>query len=338
MPYIVAYSGSFSAGSWYKTMAAHEFNHATQFYYGYGHEFYWWEATATWVEEYVYPDLNDWADPIYYGYSSQPHIAFNASDQQNQDVFWHMYAMAVWAKYLDQYVGGHDLVQDTWEAASAYPSAIYNLWMPDIMEDLGYDFDVLYPEFMAALAFMDFDEPDYFLQPRTADTVESLPAEGEGDRDLPQSLGQNFISFDKDVYVEGASLRVTFNGSDSADRWYAVLARGDERTLDTYVTFELDDTGKGTAEIEMVSGAEYFLIVSPVDEGAVGMNYSWSRADDFGYSWSAEAFTPTAGGGGDKSGDGKTGVCGYTSAPAALGWLAPLLVLGLRRRRTTPQA
>jgi hypothetical protein len=244
--------------------------------------------------------------------------------------------MAVWAKYLDEYVGGQELVQAVWEVAGDYPSSIYNLWMPDAIEDIGYSFDDLYAEFIAVLAFMDFNEPELFLQPKTADTVDELPASGEGDRDLPQSLGQNFISFDKDIYVEGATLRVTFNGSDDADRWFAVLARGEDRSLDTYVTFELDDTGAGSAEIEMVPDAEYFLIVSPVDGSAVGNNYNWSRPDEFGYSWSAEAFTPSGGpgdGSGNGGGDGKSGVCGYTSAPAAsLLWLAPLLIVGLRRR------
>ncbi|MFT4977931.1 MAG: hypothetical protein ACI8S6_003838, partial [Myxococcota bacterium] len=128
MPYIVAYAGSFSASSgWYKTMAAHEFNHATQFYYGYGQEFYYWEATASWLEEYVYPDQNDWASSIQYGYSKQPHISMNASDQNDNDVFWHMYAMAVWNFYLDEHVGGHDLIQQIWENTPR--NGQYNYWM-----------------------------------------------------------------------------------------------------------------------------------------------------------------------------------------------------------------
>ena len=65
MPYIVAYSGSFNSGNWWKTMACHELNHAIQFSYGFSHEFWWWEATATWIEEYVYPSFNDWADMTY---------------------------------------------------------------------------------------------------------------------------------------------------------------------------------------------------------------------------------------------------------------------------------
>jgi len=61
MPYSVAGRGSFYGGSWFMDMAAHEFNHASQFAYGFGHQFWFWEATATYVEEFVYPTHDGWA-------------------------------------------------------------------------------------------------------------------------------------------------------------------------------------------------------------------------------------------------------------------------------------
>ena len=340
MPYIVAYSGSFFGGQWYKTMAAHEFNHATQFYYGYAHEFYWWEATATWMEEYVYPGFNDWADPIYSGYSQQPHIAMNASDQETDDIFWHMYAMAIWAIYLDEHVGGHDLMLSTWELTWQYNSTYYSLWMPEVIEGIGYDFDELYTGFMATVAVADFSEADYFAQPKMHDTVNELPASGETPSDAPQSLGQNFIKFDADLGLEGGALEVTFDGQDGVD-WYAVLARGEEHALSDYIAIEIDGDGVGTGQINFPAGSEdVYLIVSPSDDSAVGAHYNWARADDYEYTWSAALVEEVEENNGNGNGNGNGGeddgvACGCSAgggAAMSVSWLVGLLALRRRRR------
>jgi hypothetical protein len=333
MPYIVAYAGSFSASSgWYKTMAAHEFNHATQFYYGYGQEFYYWEATASWLEEYVYPSQNDWASSIYYGYSQQPHISMNASDQNDNDVFWHMYSMAVWNFYLDEHVGGHDLIQEIWENTPR--NRQYNYWMPDAIEDAGLDFAEVYTGFLATVAVMDFSEERYFSPPDTAD---SLPASGAGDRDLPQSLGQSFIRIEDGAAEDGETVKVTFDGEDGVE-WFAVIARGSENNLDTYTTIELDEDGAGTGTIEASDGQDLYLIVSPMDD-AVGSDYRWSSAPGFDYEWSAEVFeggdgngTGNSGGNGNGGGDGKSGLCATSAGAAGLGWMLALGLAGWRRQ------
>ena len=65
MPYMVTYQNVFSGmGDWYEDMAVHEFNHAQQFNYGFAHEFWWWEATATYIQESAQPSNNWWADYI----------------------------------------------------------------------------------------------------------------------------------------------------------------------------------------------------------------------------------------------------------------------------------
>jgi len=343
MPYIVAYAGSFSTGQWYKTLAAHEFNHATQFYYGYRNEFYWWEATATWLEEYVYPAQNDWASSIYYGYSEQPHLAMNASDQQNQDIFWHMYAMSVFAQFLDQHIDGHDMVQGTWEYAAANNSSwgYYDLWMPDIIEGMGYDFAEVYTHFMAVASVMDFNESAYYYQPALADTVSSLPADGEApSQTQPQSLGQNFIKFKAGSGEEGMALEVTFDGEDGAE-WFAVLARGEENALSDFIALELDDSGAGVGQIIFDGDEDIYLIVSPMDDSAYGAHYNWSNASEWDYTWSADLVDPAtvddtgSGGGGEgDDDDDDDSKCGCTAGGSAVGlaWLVALTALSRRRR------
>lgn len=337
MPYIVAYEGSFRAGSWYKTMAAHEFNHASQFYYGGTHEFYFWEATATWVEEYVYESHNDWADSIAYGYSQQPHIAMNASDQDDAQIFWHMYAMAVWNFYLDEHVGGHDLVLEIWQNATRQ-NGDYSYWMPDAIADVGLDFAETYAGFMATVAFMDFRERRYFMLPERHDTASSLPASGDDGRNAPQSLGQNFIVLSDGAAENGEMVQFTFDGQDGVE-WMAVLARGEENDLDEYVTLELDEDGFGTGQIKAKDGKDIVLIVSPIDDSAVGFQYNWSRADEFAYTWSAEVVVPEEiteddelEGASDK--EDRSGTCATGAGLAGPGWLLALALAGWRRRMT----
>ena len=115
MPYIVAGKDAVSYGTWTDEMAAHEFNHALQFNYSYAPEFWWWEATATYVQSLV-RDSTNWADYLY-GYSDAPYIALGASSQSDQDVFWHMYGLSIFAHYLADHQGGRDTVRATCENA-----------------------------------------------------------------------------------------------------------------------------------------------------------------------------------------------------------------------------
>ena len=353
MPYIVAYSGSFNTGNWWKTMACHELNHAVQFAYGYAHEFWWWEATATWIEEYVYPAYNDWADMTYV-YSLVPYIGMNASagNSDDQYLFYHTYAMAVWAFFLDEKVGGQDLVEKTWQRSSLQ-SGQYDYWMPETIDDVGEDFDELYLEFMATNASMDYDEASWFYAPEVTDTVSNLPDDG-GDHssDTPQSLGQNFIKFKKSAGEDGAMLSVYFDGNNGPD-WYAVLAKGSSSLAD-YVVFDLDSNGVGTAEIEFDGDYDVFLVVSPMDDDAQGYSYNWSNADEYGYSWEAELVEEGGNDGDSEDGGSEDGGsedggdevdegsdsgsllgCGCSSARLgsglSLAWI--LGVLGLVRRR-----
>ena len=355
VPYIVSGYGSFTtSGDWYKTMACHEFNHASQFSYGYGHEFFWWEATATYAEEYVYPAYNDWADMTYV-YSLVPYIGMNAfadSNSNDQYLFYHTYSMAVWAFFLDQHVGGHDLIKATWENWTI-GNGYYDVWMPDLIDNLGEDFDTIYPQYLAVLSKSDFDDSRYFNDPELTDEISKLPADGGGGRSsYPQSLGQNFVRFDAKGGDKGMTLRVSFQGDEGPDRWVVVLASGDGE-VDLAVTFELDGDFAGTAEIPFEGDADVDMIVSPILEDASGYYYDWERPDDWDYSWEAELVDLDAEvGGGDDTGTGtgtddtggvaeepgqiEPGGCACSSGGRAAGigaWgLLGLLGLAVRRR------
>ena|GEM_PF-919663 len=310
LPYVVAYSGSFSSssGDWYKTMACHELHHAIQFSYGYAHEFWYWEASATWMEDLVYPDLNDWANSIYV-YSLVPYMGMNASRTgggSDEYLFYHTYAMGIWGMFLDEHVGGNELVRDTWDV-SRTSNCSYCLWMPDAIERTGQSFDDLYPEFIATNAVMDYEDRLWLRTPELSDEVDGLPAAGESHySDRPQSLGQNFIKFDASLGGSGDALEITFDGDGSADSWVVVLARG-EREIEEYVQMEIDGSMSGVAQIDFPGDAPIHLIVSPINEDDQGPYYNWSTPDDYDYEWSAQLVASTSSGDDDDDDDDDDG-------------------------------
>ena len=286
-PYVVASASSFRQGSWYKTMACHELHHAIQYAYGFAHEFWWWEATATWVEDLVYPYANDWANALYM-FSQSPHLGMNSSagNSNDQELFWHTYGMGIWGMYLDQKVGGNEFVRSTWEIAAG-SSCQYCLWMPDVIEDLGENFDELYADFLATTAVMDYRDRLMLTDVRRTTTIQTMPVDGQAPSyGRPQSLGMNIIEFDADLGKEGKVLEVSFDGASYPDYWVAVLARGNTK-VDEMVVFDIDAKGDGLAYIPFEGDAPVHFIVSPVNEDAQGYSYNWNNGEDYNYLWEA---------------------------------------------------
>jgi hypothetical protein len=343
LPYVVAQGGSFAGASgWYRTMAAHEFNHASQYAYGMAHEFWWWEAAASYAQEFVYPDPNDWSDFVSV-YRHTPHVGLNAwaGNSNDSTLFYHTYAMALWGFYLDENHGGMETVQATWELAAERGSDSYgyDYWMPDTVTDLGLDFDEVWTGFMATNAVMAYRESEDMPWPSRTDEIDVLPASGGDDaRLVPQSLGMAFITFDPDVAEEGKALRVGINGQDGPD-WYGVLVVGDDAILARSVV-EFDENGEGIGVIDFIPGEPVQLVLSPVDPEASGYRYDWTDADGFGFSWSADVVDaagtdpPSDGDEDDEAGGLLACGCANTgpaSVPLALG-LFGFLVAARRRR------
>lgn len=353
MPYIVVGSGSFYGGSWYQDMAVHEFNHASQYAYtdtrgsiNQNIDLWWWEATATWIQEYVYPNNNWWSQYIS-GYTSATYLAMETSNQSNNTDFWHMYGMSIWAFYLDEHVGGHDLVQGTWEYAASSTSR--SLGVDDLVEGVDEDWDEVYEGFIANNVVMDFDERRYFGSVNATDEVSELPASGEPSRKLPEGWGQNFVTIDKDAASAGTHAQISFDGDDDVD-WYALVVTAYHNEVTDTTRIELDDSQKGTAEIVFDGDSEFALVVSPDSSRQSGHEYSWSMAEveatepdpiaDTGDSGGEDGSAdPPAGQDGDgafNQEEKATGACGCSTSGAptglALAGVVALAALGRRRR------
>lgn len=319
VPYIVAYAGSFSSRSWADTMAVHELNHALQFGYGFAWEFWWWEATATYIESQVYPTSNWWA---YYvtGYSDNPELAFNASDQNDQDIFWHMYGMAIWGAYMDEYIGGHDAVLDTWEAADGERSDTYGFGMRDAFEEMGLDFDAAYVDFIAKNVVMSYEAQRVLPEVAERDEVRALPASDEADgSQRPQGYGQTYTRIEKGA-GEG-DLVLSFDGDEDAP-WSVQLVEVDGDAILRVVAADVVD-GVGTVTLEDFGANDVVLVVSPLVD-------SDSR---YGYTWSAEVVEPEEVE--DEPVDTKEAsyACGTATGGTSLGLGALLGIAAMVRRR-----
>jgi MYXO-CTERM domain-containing protein len=352
VPYIVAYSGSFSWDTWADDMAAHEFNHALQFSTSLAPEFWFWESTATWIEDDVYPSHNTWSE--YVGaYTESPWIAQNASSQDDYEIFYHMYGMAIFNFYLDEYAGGHVTIRDMWKWAGDHARSYSDEPVWNLAEALGFDWDEIMTGFMAVVTVMDFTDRAYFPAVRIQDTVVKLPASGTPNVVVePESLGQNFIVFDDGLFVGGQDLHLSFDGEDGV-LWYVVLVAEDGTSIGESVVVEVDEFGVGDAWITP-HGGDVTLVVSPWDDEAYGAHYDWQRTPTHTYTWSAEmgdrpedtGIDPTDDTATDDTGDDLPdrpdsedgGICGCTStgSPGShAAWTGLLLAAAalLRRRR-----
>ncbi|MEC7241241.1 MAG: hypothetical protein VXW32_08365 [Myxococcota bacterium] len=274
IPFIVAGKSAFSQGTWYQDMAGHELNHASQFSYGYGHEFYFWESTATWIEEYLYPNHNAWS-PYISGYSQAPHLAINKSSQQDQDVFYHMYGMAIFNFYLDEYVGGPELIEELWEYSRSNGTQ-YDLWIGSVLEDKGFDWAEIYDGFIAANAVMDYAESAYFPDVARADSVNNFPAEGgNSGAEKPEGYGQNYVRVRTGkASDEFPDLSVVFDGANSVEWSVQLVGERDGEVADVVRMEVVEGTGGGVFP-DIGEFDNIWMVVSPLTTKTKAFNYSW---------------------------------------------------------------
>jgi methionine-rich copper-binding protein CopC len=93
--------------------AAHEYNHVLQFNYDIDEQTWLFEATATWMEDRVYTDVNDYVQYLspWAQMTSVPltYFSFDGNDPLNVKV----YGDVVWNRWIESHYGP-DVVRDTW--------------------------------------------------------------------------------------------------------------------------------------------------------------------------------------------------------------------------------
>ena len=87
---------------------AHEYNHVLQFAYDSLEDLWMFEAGATWAEEYVYPDIDDYLNYVD-GFARSSEVSLTTNDPSGEKI----YGAAVWNHYLSG-VYDPDEVREAW--------------------------------------------------------------------------------------------------------------------------------------------------------------------------------------------------------------------------------
>lgn len=95
--------------------AGHEFFHAIQLGYDGDEEIWLMEATAVWMEEETYDDVNDCYQYMI-PWFAKPYLSLNRPNDL------HQYGSFIFFKYIDEHFGGQNLIRKTWEQSRTYDS------------------------------------------------------------------------------------------------------------------------------------------------------------------------------------------------------------------------
>jgi len=96
----------------------HEFFHAIQLGYD-GDENYWlMEATAVWMEEETHDNVNDCYQYMI-PWFEEPHLSLNPPNS-TFTIRW--YGAYIFFKYIDEHLGGKDIIKKTWEQSRIHDS------------------------------------------------------------------------------------------------------------------------------------------------------------------------------------------------------------------------
>lgn len=190
-----------------KVACAHEYFHGTQLAYDNNLANRWWmEAGATWMEEVVFPDVND-------NYNFLPYFFPVPERSLLVDGDLHMYGIFPWAAYLQKRFDD-SLIRSAWEAGRDWGQGPYYEALEAIDSALslrGSDIKTAFIEFTIWNYFTGsrekagkyyYDAGDYpeVIFDQTFTTLEHdsiTPIVG------PSGLGCNYIKFDVDPSVSG---------------------------------------------------------------------------------------------------------------------------------------
>lgn len=304
---------------WYRSLdylydvPAHEFNHLSQYATGanFDAESPWfYEATAVWMEDLVHPDTDSYANEFLPAWFADPGAALDGYEYATGPQYSHF----VFPLFLEERVGGAELVRDAWTTASRKESAEEAL--DRVLDEFdGRDVAGHWAEFLAHMGALDVDDRDVFLATleRTGGLyeaeIDSLPAEAEGIGE-PERLGGAFVHL---LLPGDAGVRITV---EAASGWVAGGAALAEGTL-VFATADAD--AEGTIALDLEGPAtEAWFGVGPTLE---------SRA---AWRWAAEALPV----GDETDSDAPAGTtcgCGAGTESTVPGLL--LAGLAARRRR-----
>jgi len=111
-----------------KVTAAHEYMHAVQFGVSTSMGDWFYEATAAWAEDYVYPGLDDNFQYLDYFFTN-PDVSLNLNNDEDPDFDGHWYGSWIFFRYITEHFG-NDIIRRVYDKCVLYdaiPALDYEL-------------------------------------------------------------------------------------------------------------------------------------------------------------------------------------------------------------------
>ncbi|MFA5792963.1 MAG: S-layer homology domain-containing protein [Candidatus Gracilibacteria bacterium] len=187
-----------------KITIGHEFFHAVQFGYDINFAYTyqginWAEATATWMEDNIYNDVNDYVNylPDYFTYTD---YSIFASISPTGTLF--EYGLSVWPKFLSEYYDT-DTIQDIWDSyfgsSVDYESdlRIYDA-VTEVIDENGDDLDSVFQDFaLWNLDLSNYEEGSSYPEIFVIDAEETNTEYALIDESYaPALFGTNYLYFE----------------------------------------------------------------------------------------------------------------------------------------------
>ncbi len=244
-----------------KVTAAHEFSHAVQFAYDRNESVWWQEASAVWMEDEVFDDVNDYVFtylvtdtlPVnqYSPWTAIPEVHLTKTDG------YHEYGAVVFAKYLSENYTASSMFKDVWvlckkkSATSALNKYLKN--NGSSLKSGFIDFAVKNVDLAA-----NYEEGSRWQTVSKIKTISfteagTIKKEIKSSSSLPHApayLGSNYVEITGTVT---GTLKVTFNGEKKYKgkkvKWKVKAVKSTGSGTSETESFSLNSSNKGTITI-----------------------------------------------------------------------------------------
>ena len=125
--------------------AVHEFFHSIQFGYNCYEKFWFMEASATWSEDELYDNINDFYRYIP-NFFSNPDYAIGT-----EGTF--MYGTCIFFQYIDEHLGGRETIRKSWDYSRDYASPVNDISFLAIdaaLQENNFSFEIAYNQMRIA--------------------------------------------------------------------------------------------------------------------------------------------------------------------------------------------
>lgn len=256
-----------------RATTAHEFFHAIQFGYDANEDIFWLEQSATWMEEQVFADVNDYITyvEVFNGFLTQPWKALDTQDGQ------HEFAGVLWPLFLSQRFG-QPIIRKIWDLAETVQSLNA---MEQVLQAENSSLKEAFQEFTVWNAFtgvqadptLYYEEAGLYPLVTTSETVDTFPASGplSPSNQWPAHLGANYISFIPDPFRSGG-LQIEFTGL--TGEWGVSVVGVSSTGQDTVITIPLSPLHQGSASVYNWGQYDVILLV-PASLNRTGFGYQY---------------------------------------------------------------